>query len=162
MNSIIAEYSLPVIALVVSIIVLILTIKQNNETKKIMENDKEFMEWREKKERWYVMSEITRTNDEIYKSVSSFYKNKRLSKDKFIRRLKYTRSIIDGDKTISEVVGWIFTFEEIEFYPVANDDEIRQVKKAIREDIKGILELLDIKVTRNKLTDNKSANTWNI
>lgn len=51
MNSIIAEYSLPVIALVVSIIVLILTIKQNNETKKIMENDKEFMEWREKKER---------------------------------------------------------------------------------------------------------------
>lgn len=105
------------------------------------------------------MSEITRTNDEIYKSVSSFYKNKRLSKDKFIRRLKYTRSIIDGDETISEVVGWIFTFEEIEFYPVANDDEIRQVKKAIREDIKGILELLDIKVTRNKLTDNKSANT---
>ncbi|EME5440438.1 hypothetical protein VY345_002700 [Enterococcus faecalis] len=103
------------------------------------------------------MVEINRTNDEIYKAVSSFYKNKRLSKDAFIRRLKYIRSILDGDETVGEIVGWIFTLEEIEFYATSSDDEVNAAKRKIREEIKGILELLDIKVSRNQLIDEKDV-----
>lgn len=107
------------------------------------------------------MVKINRTNDDIYKSVSSFYKNKKLSKDSFIRRLKCIRSILDGHETVGEIVGWIFTFEEIEFYSTSSDEEVNAVKRKIREEIKGILKLLDIKVLRNQLIDEASGGDSN-
>ena len=103
------------------------------------------------------MSEIVRTDDDIYKAVSGFYKSNRISKGKFINRLKNIRLIIDGDETLSEVVDWVFVQEEIEFYSTSSDAEVNKVKKTIREDFKGILSLLNIKTSRNKLIDEKEV-----
>lgn len=99
------------------------------------------------------MSEIIRTNDEIYKAVSSFYKNKGLDRHEFIKRLKMIRSLIDGDDKMTEAVDWLFVTEEIEFCNGFTDSEIRDVKKSIREEVKGVLSLLNIKTSRNQLID---------
>ncbi len=60
MYSILAEYALPVIALIVSIVTLILVTKQELKFRKMIENDKEFMKWREKH----------RSNKKIIKKIS--------------------------------------------------------------------------------------------
>ena len=51
MNSILAEYGLPVTALIVSIVFLVLTIKRERRFRKMIESDKEFIAWREKRRR---------------------------------------------------------------------------------------------------------------
>lgn len=48
MISILTEYGLPVTALIVSIVFLILVTKRERKFRKMIESDKEFMEWREK------------------------------------------------------------------------------------------------------------------
>ena len=101
------------------------------------------------------MAQIIRTNDEIYKAVSKFYTNKRLDKHEFIKRLKMIRSLIDGDETMYKAIDWIYITEEIELHATSSNEEIHQVKRDIREEIKGILDLLNIKASRNQLTDRK-------
>lgn len=49
MNSILAEYGLPVTALIVSIVVFVLITKRERKFRKMIERDKEFMEWRKEK-----------------------------------------------------------------------------------------------------------------
>ena len=54
MNFILAEYGLPVIALVVSIVFLTLQIKNQRHMKKMMEKDEDyagFLEWKAKKKK---------------------------------------------------------------------------------------------------------------
>ncbi len=103
------------------------------------------------------MSDIVRTNDDIYKAVSSFYRGKGLDRHEFIKRLKLIRSLIDGDETMNGAVDWLFVTEEIEFHSTASDEEIRKVKKTIREEIKSVLSLLNIKVSRNTLSEEKEV-----
>ena len=105
------------------------------------------------------MSTIFRTRDEIYKAVSTFYKNDRLDKDSFIARLISINNIITKKETMTSVVSWIFVIEEIEF--CENDEDAKLIKKSIRENLKKILLMLDIKVSRNQLTDLRKVDTVN-
>ena len=105
------------------------------------------------------MSEIFHTEDEIYKAVSTFYKNNRLDKNIFIGRLISIKNIIVSKETMNSVVGWIFALEEIE--PDFDDSDVKNIKKSIREELKSILGLLDIKVSRNQLTDLRKVNNIN-
>lgn len=99
------------------------------------------------------MAKIIRTRDEVFKAVSKYYKNDRIEKGAFIKRLKAIAEILEGEETVSENVDWIYVTEEIEFFSTATTDEVKAVKKAIREEIEGILALLDIKTSRNSLID---------
>ncbi len=94
------------------------------------------------------MNESSRKKDEIYKAVSNFYKNKRLDKWKFIKRLKLIHEIIDGEHTMNSAVNWIYTTEEIEFCNDFTNDEVKRVKKAIRDELQEILLSLDFKASK--------------
>lgn len=98
------------------------------------------------------MEEWIRTRDEIYKIVSSYYKNKGLEKSEFSRRLKAVNDVLVKEMSLKESLDWWIT-GEIEFYWDWTQAEISKLRRRYRKELKGILESLDFKVYRNEITD---------
>lgn len=93
--------------------------------------------------------EWIRTADEIYKSVSNYYKNKGLEKDEFSNRLKVIGDIIAGD-SLSDGINFLDMREHWwEYEKVARAN----MKSRTRSQIKAILKRLDLQLGKEGLRD---------